>query len=130
IALAVGQVAVNADRIAEQLQRRLAETPMGDLLAGEGLPQFLDRAGEYAGSLAAGLGSTLGSLVVIFFLMLLMLFEAGDWRAKMATVSTGDQGRGWLEISEAVGEKFRRYFFSRLALGSVTGALYAGWLAL
>lgn len=130
IGVAASQIAANADQIVRQFQQRLGQTPLGDLVAGQGLPQLLSRAGGFARSLLAGLGSTLGALVVIFFLMLLMLLEAGEWRAKLETVSPGDGGRRWREVSKAVGQKFRRYFVSRLILGSITGALYAGWLAI
>lgn len=130
IGLAASQVAGSADQIVQQLQQRLGQTPFADLVAGQGLPQLLERAGGYARSLLMGLGGTLGALVVIFFLMLLMLLEAGDWRAKIKTVSPGDGGRNWRNMSESIGQKFRRYFLSRLALGSITGALYAGWLAI
>jgi AI-2 transport protein TqsA len=130
IGIAARQIAGSADTIVTQVQARLVGTPLGGFVAGDGLPQLLERGGGYAGTLASGLGSTLGGLVVIFFLMLLMLLEAADWRAKLQTLSHPDGGRGWLEVTEIVGQKFRRYFLSRVALGTITGALYAGWLAL
>jgi len=130
IGIAARQIAGSADMIVPQVQARLAGTPLAGFVAGDGLPQLLERASGYAGALASGLGSTLGGLVVIFFLMLLMLLEAADWRAKLETLSYPDGGRGWLEVTEIVGQKFRRYFLSRVALGTITGALYAGWLAL
>lgn len=130
IGVATGQVAANASQIVTQVQERLQQSPLTAGVASQGVPQIIERAGDYAGSLASGLGSTLAAMVVIFFLMLLMLLESADWRAKVGTVSRSDGGRGWLEISQAVGEKFRRYFLARLALGSITGVLYAGWLAI
>ena len=50
--------------------------------------------------------------------------------AKIKTISPGDDGRSWRDMSQAIGQKFRVYFFTRLALGSITGALYAAWLAI
>ncbi len=128
IGLAARQVASNADRIVQQLQQRLGGTPFSGIVT-DGLPQLLDRAGSYATSILGGLGSTLGALVVIFFLILLMLIEAGSWREKTETLSRENDDRSWRNMSKSIGQKFRRYFLTRLALGSITGALYATWMA-
>jgi len=62
--------------------------------------------------------------------MLLALIEAGDWWKKIDVVTSQHEGQGWRGIAASVGQKFRRYFLTRLALGSITGALYAAWLAI
>lgn len=129
LGIAARQIAVNAGSILPQLQQRLAGTPLADFV-GDGPPQLLAQARSYAMTLIAGSGTLLGTLVVIFFLMLLMLLEAGDWRRKMISLNPADRGHGWRDVSRSVGEKFRKYFVTRLILGTITGALYAGWLAL
>lgn len=129
IAVAARQVAGSAGEIVPQLRQRLAELPFAGTMS-DSLPQLMDRVQGYAMSLTAGLGSTLGALVIIFFLMLLMLIEAGDWRKKIDAVSSTEEGRDWQAIAASVGRKFRRYFLTRLALGSITGTLYAAWLAI
>ena len=87
IAVAAHQVALSASEVLPQLQQRLARLPFIGAVS-DSLPQLLDEARGYATALAAGLGSTLGTLVIIFFLMLLMLLEGGDWEKKIDAISS------------------------------------------
>jgi AI-2 transport protein TqsA len=74
--------------------------------------------------------STLGGIVLVLFLMLLMLTEAGDWHRKFITISADGSDRELREMGRSVGKKFRMFFTTRLILGAMTAVLYAGWLAL
>ena len=129
VGIAAQQIAANAGQIVPPLQQRMAELPFAEGLRNS-LPQLLERVRSIAASLVGGLGSMLGTFVVIFFLMLLMLLEAGDWRKKVDAVTSPEIGKEWQSISSSVGQKFRTYVLTRIVLGSITGALYAAWLAL
>lgn len=74
--------------------------------------------------------TTLGGIVLILFLMLLMLTEAADWHKKFIAISADGSDRDLREMGRSVGKKFRMFFTTRLILGSLTAALYVGWLAL
>lgn len=90
-------------------------------------------AGSLMSTAMAALGltaTTLGGIVLILFLMLLMLTEAGDWQKKFSVISTDGTDGELREMGRSIGKKFRTFFTTRLILGTITGALYAGWLAL
>lgn len=130
IGLAARQIAGSAGTILPQVQQRLQGTPFSELLGDQGLSSLLSNVGTYAASIASGLGSTFAALVLIFFFILLMLTEAGDWRAKLEAMSGSGRGRRWAEVAGTIGQRFRRYFLARLMLGVITGVLYGTWLAL
>ncbi|MEE4288189.1 MAG: AI-2E family transporter, partial [Erythrobacter sp.] len=98
----------------------------------------LSEIGSFAGrdQLASGALSALGTtasmvagLVLILFLMLLMLTEADNWRAKIDTLSRGEEGSPrWVAIGHSIGAKFRAYFTTRLLVGVISGALYTLFL--
>lgn len=127
--IAALQVAGQAGTIVPQLQQRLAETPLADLVS-RSLPQGVQQFQGLLRTVLESFTGLLGTLVIVFFLMLLMLLESRDWKEKTRSLRPDDSGRDWRSIAEAVGQKFRRYFVTRLALGTITGALYAAWLAL
>ena len=72
--------------------------------------------------------STLTGIVLILFLMLLMLTEVETWHRKFIAISSRNTDRELREMGRSIGEKFRTYFNTRVVLGGITAALYAGWL--
>mgnify|MGYP006398598759 CR=1 FL=1 len=152
IGLAGSQVYDLLTDLGPRLEQQLHNLGLPDL----GLPDILSDGpdpdstslvsnGALASSAMTALGittSTLGGIVLILFLILLMLLEAGNWHDKIAAAATrgrakggaggsGDRaGRRWLEIGRSVGEKFRAYFLMRLVLGTATACLYAAFLAI
>lgn len=99
---------------------------LSSLLSGSGPGSLMSTAMTALGLTA----STLGGIVLILFLMLLMLTEAGDWHRKFITISADGSDRELREMGRSVGSKFRVFFTTRLILGALTAVLYAGWLAL
>lgn len=119
----------------QQIADAIARSGLGGLLGAEQLSAQLERivrtVGAYAGGLLRNLVALVTGLVLVFFLVLLMLIEAPVWRAKLACLSRDpERRRSWDEAVAAIGQRFRQYFLTRLLLGAITGALYAGWLSL
>lgn len=73
-------------------------------------------------------GHLLGTIILILFLVLLVLIEGPKWRAKLTSVDRDNSK--WEGAMLLIGKQFRRYFLTRLALGTITGLLYMAWLAL
>jgi AI-2 transport protein TqsA len=130
LGVAIGQVYALVGDIGPRLEIWLATLGMapGTLsdLAQNGGGSMIDTARRALGLTAA----TLAGLVLILFLMLLMLTEAEAWHRKFIAISSRRTDRDLRALGRSVGEKFRTYFWTRVLLGGVTGALYAGWLAL
>ena len=130
IALALQQVAAGGTQYIPEIKRQLSRGDVIGLIGERQLAALFDEVRSYALSLLNATWHTVAGIVLIFFLVLLMLTEAGDWRAKLEAVTGQSAGRGWTQVGAAIGQRFRRYFLTRLALGAITGALYAAWLAL
>jgi AI-2 transport protein TqsA len=98
-------------------------------MAGESL---IGRLGEWASGLAAQIlgmaGATLSGIVLIFFLTLIMMIEAVDWRKKVVTVLDVSARQEALESISIIADRLRRYLLSRAILGAITAVLYVGWL--
>ncbi|MBX9883578.1 MAG: AI-2E family transporter, partial [Novosphingobium sp.] len=122
--------------VGPRLSERLSDLPFAlpDFLTGGFDPQ--DKALELSGDLATGAltvlnmtATTLGGIVLVLFLMLLMLSEAANWKAKLkAIAATRADMRLWVDIGQSAGEKFRAFFIARLILGIVNGLFYGGFL--
>jgi AI-2 transport protein TqsA len=127
-----------AGGLVPQLRERLGSLPvdMPDMLADGPDPDsdLLARGGDLVSGALSALGTTAsmaGGLVLILFLMLLMLTEADNWRAKIDALSQGErEAPRWVEIGRSVGSKFRAYFITRLLIGAISGLLYSGFLLL
>lgn len=127
-----------AQDIGPQLQTRLGNLPfdLPDLISDgpDADTTALATSGDLASSALAVLNmtaGTLGGIILILFLMLLMLTEAGNWNAKIHSISKGHHdARRWLDIGLSVGGKFRAYFITRLLVGVLSGLLYTGFLLL
>lgn len=100
--------------------------------ASDQIVQAIDRLAHAAGAFADDALQTAsaitGGIVIIFFLTLLMLIEVPSWRAKLVSLVGTDEQR-WETALAVTSLRFRQYFVTRLLLGAITGALYAGWLA-
>jgi AI-2 transport protein TqsA len=101
--------------------------PMPALTGAEGADSSMITTARRALGLTA---STLTGIVLILFLMLLMLTEVETWHRKFIAISSRNTDRELREMGRSIGEKFRTYFNTRVVLGSITAALYAGWLFL
>ncbi len=117
-----------------QLQDRFGALPLPDILSDGADPdtESLISNGVLASSAMTAFGmttSTIGGIVLILFLMLLMLTEAGNWHQKITALGHRGDDRRWLEIGRSVGEKFRAYFVTRSIVGLLTALLYVAWLA-
>ncbi len=112
----------------------------GEDPAGAGLFDFLsgrdgalaERVQGYASDLASTIlnsaTTTLGGLVLIFFLTLLMLMEAPRWQAKLVSIIGDGSDRNWSSSLDIIAARLRRYLLARTIIGLATGVLYAGWL--
>lgn len=90
------------------------------------------RIGEVAGGAASAvlnaLTATLSGVVIVFFLTLLMLAEAGDWRARLSGILGRAERDEVFETAAVIGRQMRRYLVIRAGIGVLTSALYVGWL--
>lgn len=124
--------------VGPELQERLGSLPfeLPDFLTGGFDPE--DKALELSGDLATGAlavlnmtATTIFGIVLILFLMLLMLSEAENWKAKIkAIAATRSNTQRWLDIGHVAGAKFRAFFMARLIMGIINGLLYGGFLYL
>ena len=138
LGVATGQVYRLVEDVGPQLQRWLESFGLSMPTSGasEGGLASVASSGEPGSLMSTALtalnltASTLGGMVLILFLMLLMLTEAGDWHRKFIAVSSDGTDRSLREIGRSVGGKFRTFFTTRLIIGLVTAGLYVGWLAL
>ena len=73
-------------------------------------------------------GIALASLIVVFFLTLIMLIEAPSWRSKLALVLNPTATEEAVSSVEMIERKLQRYLLARTVLGILTAILYAGWL--
>ncbi|WP_134727004.1 AI-2E family transporter [Paracoccus luteus] len=105
----------------------LLEGRAGDLAArfGDTVIGVLADTGAAVLNSAMAIGS---ALVVIFFLVLLILIESGDWRQKIATVTRRRDEWRLTESAEVIAQKVRTYLLIRAVLGAVTAVLYGLWL--
>ncbi|MDN2580184.1 AI-2E family transporter [Aquibium sp. ELW1220] len=90
--------------------------------------RMADWATGYATSILGSTGSALGSMVLIFFFVLLMLIEAPAWRTKVSRILASDERDRMLDSFSVIARQMRRYLLVRMILGLITGALYATWL--
>lgn len=135
LTLAAREIAGVLPRFAERARQALESASLPGFLGSPeqltgGMENALRYVGSFATSVLKGATATAAGLVLVFFLVLLMLAEAPTWHAKLASLSGRGREREWQDAIEAIGQRFRRYFLTRLVLGAATGLLYAGWLSL
>ena len=128
-----GELPQSSAALLQKAKGTMQQSGIGEMLGGTeqlagSLGKGLEALASYATTLLATISSTVFGLILVFFLVLLMLAEAGTWRGKLAAISGRDSG--WDDVIGAIGQRFRHYFLARLALGLATGALYAAYLAL
>ena len=120
------------------------EAPLADLTSGDGplsgLSGMLGGLGnevvqmgmDWATGLARGMlgaaGGLAGGLVLVFFLTLLMLLEAAQWRDKSSSALPREADRRALSSVSAIAARLRRYMIARTVLGVLTAAAYTLWL--
>ena len=129
VGLAAQQIAGESKRLVPQLQQQFQQSGLASMLGGgKQFSSALQSVASYAATALNMVWQTAASIVLILFLVLLMLIEAPQWRAKLASVDP--ENRKWERAATMAGRQFRRYFLTRLALGTITGLLYMGWLSL
>lgn len=89
-----------------------------------------DHATEYARAVLTAVTALIAGLVLVFFLVLLLLVEAGTWREKLGNALSGRSQAGWEDTLAVLAKSFRWYILVRTALGAVTATLYVIWLAI
>lgn len=134
LGIAARQVYELGSSLGPQLQEQFGNVSLPDIFSDGGDTGSQDDAtpGGLTSTALTALNMTartIGGIVLILFLMLLMLTEAGNWHQKILALVSRGGDRRWLEIGRSVGEKFRAYIVTRLILGVITAALYVGWLA-
>ena len=129
VGLAAQQIASGSQRYIPQLQQQFQQSGLASMLGGgRQLASALQHVASYAATALNMVWQTAAGLVLILFLVLLMLIERPAWRAKLAAVDPDN--RKWERSASIAGKQFRRYFLTRLALGTITALLYMGWLSL
>ena len=87
-----------------------------------------DVAGGAATAVLNALTATVSGVAIVFFLSILMLSKAGDWRARIARILDRPDSDEVFETAAVVGRQLRRYLVIRAVIGVLTAALYVGWL--
>lgn len=90
---------------------------------------LLDHAGALASGVLNAAATLIAGIVLVVFLVLLMLVERETWQAKTKALFSRSSQVGWNDTLAVTARSFRWYIVVRTALGVVSGALYAGWLA-
>ena len=94
--------------------------------------EALDRAREYVTSLAATIVNKslvlISSVVLIFFLVLLMLSERKAWLEKLRRILPETSCDTIRDATTRIGEQVRNFVIARAILGVATGLLYVFWL--
>jgi AI-2 transport protein TqsA len=70
----------------------------------------------------------LAAAALVFFLTLLLLIEAPQWRQKLSEVMKRREREQAFESLGVIAARLRRYLLARAAIGMMTAALYVGWL--
>lgn len=130
LSLAVEQVVEKGGRYVPRLEQQLEAIGLSQLMGGPPLDELVRKAAENATSALGAATSVVAGLVLLFFFVLLMLIEAPRWHDKLCATAGRSGTRRWEDSATAIGEQFRRYLLLRMLLGAITGALYAGFLAL
>lgn len=129
----LGEIPQASGPLRQQVMALAGKSGLTQLLGGQeqvagSLSRGMEALASYATGLLSALTSLVTGLVLVLFLVLLMLAEAGTWRGKLLSISGGHDR--WGAAVTAIGQRFRHYFLTRTLLGLATGALYAGYLAL
>ena len=82
--------------------------PLPQASPGEGGGMIGDVARYFAGALTS-LGSLAGTLVLVFFFILLMLLEASIWRRKAQSALAWERAQALLHTVEVIAVKIRRF---------------------
>jgi len=148
VSFAFQQLGSEVPRIADQVQSIMPENAQQTMADTEGTaiwPQIqsllqgaggafgsriIDFAGGFARQAATIVSALIASLVIIFFLVLLMLSEKDAWAAKIKAMSNDRGETEWFANLDMVIHRLRKFLFVRAVIGAVTATLYAGWLAL
>lgn len=91
--------------------------------------RVLEQATALAQSIASMTGVFMTTMVVVFFLVLLVISERGIWRDKLQSLGSGAAAGGWSQAVHTVAIRLRRFLVVRTAVGLLQAALYVGWLA-
>lgn len=87
--------------------------------------------GPALGWMTSGIGYLwllMAMLFLVFFLVLLMLIEAGEWRDKMAAGLGEIRAQAIMETVDAAAEQVRRFLVVKTLVSAVTGASSGLWL--
>ena len=117
--------------LAPAIGPKLQSSRLAELLGGgEQLGSIVQNLGSRAMTALSTATGAVAALILILFLVLLMLTEGRTWSAKIVSATGESKGEKWPDVAAEVGQKFRTFFLARLILGTITAALYAGWLFL
>lgn len=86
------------------------------------------RLQEVAASAARMGWEVVSGLVLVFFLVLLMLFEAADWRGRMHHILRHERGATTLDTVAEIAAKVRGYLYVRSVLGVMSAIAAGAWL--
>lgn len=118
--------------VAADPQEPAREAGNGGHMVSEALRVAFDRLGRWASHHATNImamaGTAVASLVLGFFLTLMMLVESSTWRKKTNILLGRPPEDGEPDAVGVISRKLRRFLLIRTALGLITGALYAAWL--
>ncbi|MHB9155439.1 MAG: AI-2E family transporter [Endomicrobiales bacterium] len=84
--------------------------------------------GGMYGAVVTSLSSLVEVLVLVFFLVLLLLFELGEWKAKVEKAFPGRGAGQVIETARTIAKKVRVYFLVHTVISALSAAGAAAWL--
>ena len=139
MAEALDEAAEQAPRHAGAFQERWRQAVQFAEQNGIPLPQDLTSSPSNASGRVTGFATTalrtawdlLSGLIVVFFLVLLMLLEASDWRRTARSIMPrSDSDDGLRDTVALIARKVRQYLYVRTVLGAISAAIAGVWLLL
>ena len=93
-----------------------------------GKVQPMKFVGSIAMAVVRSIWNIVAFLILIIFLVLLMLIEAPNWRAKLNDLTAGEGMAEYGVLIADVASAFRTYLLVRCIVGLMTAGAYAFWL--
>jgi AI-2 transport protein TqsA len=133
--MAAAQVARRGPQLEEPLQQRIAALvewgksrglPIGDQPL-ENVTWLWERSGDWLTSSLTAMWTTLGVISLIIILLVMLLFEAEQWRTKARRIFDNETAREVLRTTEIITKKLEQYLIMRIVISAISGALAGLW---
>jgi len=147
ISYAIQQLGTELPRIGDQLQSFMPEESTTGQTGGQNSPMIWNRIQDnlqdaggafgdrlieflsgFAQQAATVVGSLIASLIIVFFLVLIILSEKETWAGKVKSLSSDKGEADWFSNLEIAINRLRTFLVVRTVVGVITAAAYVAWL--